>query len=125
MLTGITTGFGTMLLARLGLGVGEAPTFPVSYRGVRDWAPASERGLAVGCIQAGTLLGPAISAPLVAWLIAETSWRWSFIVTGAVGLVWVVVWAAIVFYTGADALAAGNRTKAHPRRTPWRRNDNA
>ena len=96
MLTGAASGFGTMILARLGLGAGEAPTFPVSYRGVRDWAPASERGLAVGCIQAGTLFGPALSAPLVAWLIEATSWRWSFAITGAAGLLWVVVWLVLV-----------------------------
>ena len=96
MLSGAATGFTSLLLARLGLGAGEAPTFPVSYRSVRDWAPATERGLAVGCIQAGTLLGPALSAPLVAWLIAQTSWRWSFVVTGAIGLVWVAVWLALV-----------------------------
>jgi MFS family permease len=96
MLSGVTTGFVTMLLTRLGLGAGEAPTFPVSYRSVRDWGPYTERGIAVGCIQAGTLLGPALSAPLVAWLIAETSWRVSFYVTGAVGLAWVVVWIALV-----------------------------
>jgi ACS family glucarate transporter-like MFS transporter len=52
--------------------------------------------LAVGSIQAGTLLGPALSAPLVAWLIAETSWRVSFFVTGAIGLVWVAVWLVFV-----------------------------
>jgi ACS family glucarate transporter-like MFS transporter len=96
MLSGAATGFVTLLLARLGLGVGEAPTFPVSYRSVRDWAPYTERGLAVGCIQAGTLVGPALSAPAVAWLIAETSWRWSFVVTGAIGVVWVAVWLALV-----------------------------
>jgi ACS family glucarate transporter-like MFS transporter len=96
MLTGATTGFATMILARLGLGAGEAPTFPVSYRAVRDWAPYTERGLAVGLIQAGTLFGPALSAPLVAWLIAATSWRWSFLITGAIGLVWVAVWLAFV-----------------------------
>jgi MFS family permease len=96
MLTGATTGFATMILARLGLGAGEAPTFPVSYRGVRDWAPYTERGLAVGLIQAGTLFGPALSAPLVAWLIAATSWRWSFFITGAIGLIWVAVWLAFV-----------------------------
>ena len=96
MLGGAATGFVTMLLTRLGLGVGEAPTFPVSYRSVRDWAPYTERGLAVGLIQAGTLLGPALSAPLVAWLIELTSWRTSFVVTGAIGLVWVVVWLAFV-----------------------------
>jgi len=96
MLSGTATGFVTMLLTRLGLGAGEAPTFPVSYRAVRDWGPYTERGIAVGCIQAGTLLGPALSAPLVAWLISATSWRMSFFVTGAVGLIWVVVWSALV-----------------------------
>ncbi len=104
MLSGAATGFGSMLLTRLGLGAGEAPTFPVSYRSVRDWAPYTERGLAVGCIQAGTLLGPALSAPLVAWLIAATSWRVSFVVTGAIGLVWVAAWYALV---------------STPEQTPW------
>ncbi|HET7882167.1 MAG TPA: MFS transporter [Acetobacteraceae bacterium] len=96
MLSGTAAGFVSMLLTRLGLGAGEAPTFPVSYRAVRDWAPYTERGIAVGFIQAGTLLGPALSAPLVAWLIASTSWRTSFFVTGAVGLLWVVLWVALV-----------------------------
>jgi ACS family glucarate transporter-like MFS transporter len=96
MLSGAAVGYWTLLATRLGLGVGEAPTFPVSYRGVRDWAPYRERGVAVGCIQAGTLLGPALSAPLVAWLIEATSWRTSFVVTGAVGLVWVAVWRLLV-----------------------------
>ncbi|HVB67580.1 MAG TPA: MFS transporter [Acetobacteraceae bacterium] len=95
-LSGAAVGFTTLLLTRLGLGVGEAPTFPVSYRSVRDWGPASERGRAVGAIQAGTLLGPALAAPGVAWLIQATSWRWSFVITGAIGLVWVAVWAAFV-----------------------------
>ena len=74
---------------------GQAPTFPVSYRSVRDWAPYTERGVAGGPHQAGTLLGSRhFSAPLVARLIAATSWRWSFVVTGAIGLVWVGVWLA-------------------------------
>ena len=47
-------------------------------------------------IQAGTLLGPALGAPLVAWLIELTSWRDIVLVTGTVGLVWVVVWLAVV-----------------------------
>ena len=95
-LGGFASGYATLMMTRLGLGAGEAPTFPVCYRSVRDWAPANERGFAVGCIQAGTLLGPALSAPLVAWLIAETSWRWSFVVTGAIGLLWVAVWLVFV-----------------------------
>jgi ACS family glucarate transporter-like MFS transporter len=95
-LSGAAVGFATMLLARLGLGVGEAPTFPVSYQAVRDWGPYTERGIAVGAIQSGTLLGPALAAPAIGWLIHATSWRWSFFVTGAVGLLWVVVWKLVV-----------------------------
>ena len=37
-----------------------------------------------------------LSAPLVAWLIEATSWRISFVITGAVGLVWVAVWRLLV-----------------------------
>jgi len=95
-LSGAAVGFATLLLARLGLGVGEAPLTPVSYRAVHDWAPASERGRAVGAIAAGSLLGPAVTSPLVAWLIYATSWRWSFVVTGSVGLVWAAVWVMLV-----------------------------
>jgi MFS family permease len=96
ILTGASAGFFTMLLARLGLGVGEAPVSPISYRSVRDWGPYTEHGRAIGVIQSGTLLGPALGSPLVAWLIGAISWRGSFYVTGAVGLAWVLVWCALV-----------------------------
>ena len=95
-LSGASVGFVSMLLTRLGLGVGEAPTFPVSYQAVRDWGPYTERGFAVGLIQSGTLLGPALVAPAIGWLIHATSWRWSFYVTGAVGLLWVLAWKLFV-----------------------------
>ena len=94
--TGLATGFVSMLVARLWLGVGEAPVSPISYRAVRDWGPFTEHGTAIGAIQAGTQLGPAIGAPLVAALIAATSWQTSFYVTGAIGLLWVVIWASLV-----------------------------
>ena len=94
--TGLAGGFATMLLARLGLGVGEAPVSPISYRAVRDWGPFTEHGTAISAIQSGTQLGPAVGSVLVALLIAATSWRTSFYVTGAIGLVWVVIWVAFV-----------------------------
>jgi len=85
-----------MLLSRLSLGMGEAPFAPVTYQSVRLWAPYGERGTAIAAISAGASLGPALGAPIVAWLIEATSWRWSFIITGAVGFVWVLVWLALV-----------------------------
>ena len=96
MATGLASSFAAMLVTRLGLGVGEAPFAPVTYRSVRTWAPYTERGTAIGAISAGSSLGLALGAPLVAWLIEVASWRWSFIITGAVGFVWVAVWLALV-----------------------------
>jgi MFS family permease len=96
MATGASVGVVTMLLTRLGLGIGEAPFAPIVYRSVRAWAPYTERGTATAVIGAGSSLGPAIGAPLVASLIQTLSWRWSFVITGVLGFVWVAVWMAVV-----------------------------
>jgi MFS family permease len=96
MATGVVGNFAAMLLVRLGLGVGEAPFAPISYSSVRLWSPFTERGTAIAAISSGSTLGLALGAPAVAWLIETLSWRWSFIVTGAVGFVWVAVWLALV-----------------------------
>jgi MFS family permease len=96
MATGMVGSFAAMLMVRLGLGVGEAPFAPISYSSVRLWSPYTERGTAIAAISCGSTLGLALGAPAVAWLIETLSWRWSFIITGAVGFVWVVVWAALV-----------------------------
>jgi MFS family permease len=104
MATGAAVGVVSMLLARLGLGIGEAPFSPVVYRSVRAWSPYTERGTATAFISAGSSLGPALGAPLVAWLIQTLSWRWSFVITGAIGFVWVGIWMALV---------------STPEKTPW------
>ena len=96
MLTGAAGSFAVMLLTRLGLGVGEAPFAPVTYGSVRSWSPYTERGTAIAAISAGSSLGLALGAPAVAWLIQSASWRWSFVITGAVGFVWVLVWLVVV-----------------------------
>jgi len=96
MATGIVGNFATMLVARLGLGIGEAPFAPVTYGSVRSWSPYTERGTAIAAISAGSSLGLALGAPAVAWLIETLSWRWSFIITGAVGFIWVLVWLTLV-----------------------------
>ena len=96
MATGMVGSFATMLAARLGLGIGEAPFAPVSYGSVRSWSPYTERGTAIAAISAGSTLGLALGAPAVAWLIETLSWRWSFIITGAIGFVWVLAWLALV-----------------------------
>ncbi len=93
MLTGVATTFGGMLTTRLALGAGEAASFPTAGKVVRQWFPASERGLATAIFNAGTFAGPAFSAPMVAWLLSRTGWRFSFTLTGSLGFVWVLLWA--------------------------------
>jgi ACS family glucarate transporter-like MFS transporter len=94
MASGATVGFASMLAARLGLGIGEAASFPICGKAVRQWFPASERGLATAIFNAGTFAGPALSAPIVAWLVLQTGWRMSFMITGAMGIIWAILWYA-------------------------------
>src|SRR6187401_272864 len=92
------------------LGVGEAANFPASIKTVAEWFPKSERALAVGIFNSGTNIG-AIVAPISVPLIAEKwGWQMAFILTGALGLVWLLAWWAL-YYTA----------KEHPRLHPAER----
>src|SRR5579871_296429 len=95
MLTGIATSFAGMLATRLVLGAGEAASFPTSGKVVRQWFPPSERGLATAIFNAGTFAGPAFSAPVVAWLLIRVNWRASFVLTGSLGFLWVLLWLKV------------------------------
>src|SRR6185436_9427545 len=87
-------GFG---LARFFLGVGEAANFPASIKTVAEWFPKSERAFATGIFNAGTNIG-AIVAPIMVPIIASRwGWRPAFVLTGAAGLVWLFVWAAMYY----------------------------
>jgi MFS family permease len=92
MLTGLATGFISLLLVRIGLGIGESPTNGTASRTVREWAPVSERGLAMSIMTAGSYAGPAFGASLSAGLIAAVGWRLSFIITGMIGFAWLAIW---------------------------------
>jgi len=82
-------------IARFGLGIGEAANFPAAVKAVADWFPRRERALATGIFNsgtnAGTMLGATI-APFVAW---HFGWRWTFIVTGSLDIVWIAAWLLV------------------------------
>jgi ACS family hexuronate transporter-like MFS transporter len=86
---GNTIGF---MVARSALGISESGNFPAAIKTVAEWFPKKERALATGIFNSGTNVG-AIIAPLTVPLIAITmGWRWAFIITGAIGLIWLVFW---------------------------------
>jgi ACS family hexuronate transporter-like MFS transporter len=85
-------GFG---VARAALGVGEAGNFPAAIKTVAEWFPKKERAFATGLFNAGSNVG-AIVAPLtVPWIAMHLGWRWAFILTGALGFLWLVFWLAV------------------------------
>ncbi len=78
---------------RFWLGVGEAGNWPAATKAVAEWFPKSERGLAMGVFNGGVAIGAIVAPPLVALAVWLTGgWRGAFVVTAAVGLVWVVFW---------------------------------
>src|SRR5207302_5180232 len=82
-------GFG---VARFSLGLGEAGNFPASIKTVAEWFPKKERALATGVFNSGSNVG-AIVAPLaVPYIATHYGWQWAFIITGAIGLVWLALW---------------------------------
>ncbi len=96
-------GFG---VARVALGVPEAGNYPGAIKTTAEWFPKKERALATGISISGTNIG-AIIAPIVVPLIAVTfGWQWAFIITGAIGLIWLIFWQ-LLYNTPEVMLAKG------------------
>jgi MFS family permease len=92
ILTGLADGFRSLVLCRVLLGFGEGATFPSATGAMQSWIKPDNRGFAQGITHSFARLGNAATPPLVAALIMALSWRGSFVVLGAVSLVWVLVW---------------------------------
>ncbi len=95
-LTGAISSLAALIVMRVIVGAAEAAVIPASYRWIRDNFSESQSGTAVGIFTAGNKLGPAIGAPMAAWLIVSHGWRAMFFVTGAAGLLWLVPWVLAV-----------------------------
>jgi ACS family hexuronate transporter-like MFS transporter len=92
VLHALATGTGGFSLARVFLGVTEAGNFPAAIKATAEWFPKKERALATGIFNSGSNIG-AIIAPLTVPLIAEKlGWQWAFILTGAIGFIWLILW---------------------------------
>jgi ACS family hexuronate transporter-like MFS transporter len=93
----LATSFAMLMVSRFLLGMGEGGGFPAATRAVAEWFPAKERATAMGIINAGTAIGGVIAPPLIAIILGYSSWRWIFLVTGGLGLLWVWWWTQSYF----------------------------
>ncbi|MFZ1923746.1 MAG: MFS transporter [Xanthobacteraceae bacterium] len=80
--------FTTLIVMRMAMGAGEASSIPSCGRIVREWMPASERGVANAFWSAGSFLGPALGAIVTAAIASAWGWRAAFIVLAALGVIW-------------------------------------
>ena len=78
------------------LGLSEGSANPAGMKATAEWFPARERGLAGGVYNIGASVGSMVAPPLVAWAILHYNWQSAFVITGALGVVWVVLW--LLFY---------------------------
>jgi ACS family glucarate transporter-like MFS transporter len=92
VLTGFAPNYLFMLGTRVVMGMGESTSWPASNRVIREWFPASERGIANAIFGAGAAAGPAIGALVISWIVAVWGWRAGFLVAGSIGFVWLAAW---------------------------------
>lgn len=90
------TSIGQLAGLRVALGIGEAVVTPASLRWIRFNVDEKQRGLAVGLYMAGTKLGPAVGAPLAAFLVLNYGWRNMFLILGLGCLLWLIPWMTLV-----------------------------
>ena len=78
------------------LGLAEGSANPAGMKATSEWFPATERGYAGGVFNMGASVGSMLAAPIVAWAILQYNWQFAFVLTGAMGLIWVTLW--LLFY---------------------------
>jgi MFS transporter, ACS family, glucarate transporter len=126
---------GAFIVVRFLVGVGEAANAPNSNKIVSNWIGSRQRGIGSSFLTLGTGIGGTVTPPLIAWITQRWGWRFSFYISGLLGLFVVLIWEWYVTNTpnehpkvNAQELAliqAGSqaRRKANGefRKTPWKK----
>ncbi len=92
-------GLAVLIVARIGMGMGEAVTFPSIYSLYGRWVPLSERARAVGFTNSGIPLGTVFALVATPYIVEWLGWEWAFYLFGAVGVFWYVAWHRLVTAT--------------------------
>lgn len=92
LLQSFSVGIKSLLLLRLGLGISEAPCFPVNSRVVSKWFPQHERARATATYTVGEYIGLAAFSPLLFLILEHHGWRNLFFLSGGLGIVFTFVW---------------------------------
>jgi sugar phosphate permease len=102
-LAAVATGVWQFFLARLTLGVGEAPTFPGNAKAVGYWFPAQERSLATAIFDAAAKFASAIGVPVMAAVLLHFGWRRMFAATALISFAYFVAFCYLYRNPSEDA----------------------
>lgn len=91
-LIGLATGFLSLFIFRLLLGIAEGPSFPSLTRVTADWLPISERARALAFGLAAVPFASVIGAPVISYIITLLNWRAAFFILGSLGIAWGFIW---------------------------------
>ena len=91
-LTPLANSFWSFFTVRFFLGAGEAPAYPAATKAASRWFPRNERAFATAVIDSGSRVGTVLALPIVTSIIAFATWHYSFIILGAIGIVWALLW---------------------------------
>jgi ACS family glucarate transporter-like MFS transporter len=128
ILTGLSGGLASLLVARVLLGLGEGATFPAATAAMARWVAKEKRGFAQGITHAASRVGNAVAPAAVVFIMATHGWRASFFVCAGLSFVWVIFWAIAFTEHPKDhpritqqELAALPTPKPKAARVPWGR----
>ena len=87
-LTACAGGFAGILLARLMLGIVEAPSFPANAKATGYWFPRAERALSTAIFDTAAKFSSVIGVPMIALAVVHWGWRWGFGLSAALSLLY-------------------------------------
>lgn len=90
------SGVSSFMTARFFLGLGESANFPAAVKSVSEWFPKKERAFAIGLFNSGSTVGAILAPIIVSGVTVAFHWRLAFLITGALGFIWVIFW--MIFY---------------------------
>lgn len=85
-------GLGSLAALRFLLGLGEAGNWPGAAKVIAEWFPVRQRALAMGIFNSGVAVGLIVAPPVIVALQIGYGWQATFLVTGGLGFVWLVLW---------------------------------
>jgi ACS family hexuronate transporter-like MFS transporter len=92
---GLATSAFTFGLARFFLGIGESGNFPAAIKTTAEWFPKKERAFATGIFNSGSNIGAVIAPIMVPIIAINFGWRWAFVFSPVLGLLWILCWINI------------------------------